>query len=109
MISWEVQELILCVTTTNQFTSDDVHEIIDLVESEKCKGFILDLKSLTLLSSSHIGYLVSLYRHTKKNNFCMAIAGLSGYNLKSLELAGLITYFPSFPSITEGLKVWPSK
>lgn len=100
MLDFQVESSVMIVKIKNNFSLDDVYQIIDEVELKAVTGVLLSVKGIPLLDSAALGLLSTLYRGLKENQCQLGITELNHKNRFVLKISGLdqkVFCFEHFP------------
>ena len=103
MISTDMQGTVCVVRFLNNFTLDDVHEVIEDVESSHAQGAILDMEQMDVLTSSAIGLLIALFNNLSEIKIKVGVSCLNENNRHLFALSKLDTLFSLFDTVEEGI------
>lgn len=68
-------------------------ELNQIIETSGCPWLVIDLRNVTLMTSSAIGKLIGLHRSLHRRDGRLALSGISGMIQNVFQTAKLIDYF----------------
>ena len=82
---------------------ETVSEFLQTMRSEGEKKLVLDMSGVSFLDSAGVGALVQLFVHRKNHGQTLAIASLTPQGNAVMQVAGLLKYIPTFPTVGDAL------
>jgi anti-sigma B factor antagonist len=76
------------------FTAPELRPLLEAIASEQVRKVVVDLTELSLVDSSGVGAIVSLYKRVRANEGELRIRGLNGQPLAIFKLLNLDRVFP---------------
>jgi anti-sigma B factor antagonist len=93
------------VTRLNgKLSLETVHNFIQTLRLEPAAHLVLDMSGVSFLDSAGVGALVSLFVHRRSLGKTFAIAGLTQQGTAVLQVAGLTSLLPNFPTVEAALE-----
>lgn len=104
MIDIKQDANVYTVYVKEHFTLDDVHELIDQVESHEVSIVLLGVGEVKVFTSSMLGMIISLYKNLAEIDIQFGFFGLSEDNEKLMKISGIDRLIPKFNTAEEGLE-----
>ena|SRR5579872_6276787 len=93
----------LVTRLSGKLSLETVHNFIQTMRPEPAAHLVLDMSGVSFLDSAGVGALVSLFVHRRNLGKSFAIAGLTQQGMAVLQVAGLTTLLPNFPTVEAAL------
>ncbi|MBF0238758.1 MAG: STAS domain-containing protein [SAR324 cluster bacterium] len=103
MIEVEHEGIVCKIVVLDHFSLDDVHDVIEDVESAHARKVLIDLSQIEVMTSSNIGLLVAMYNNLKEINVGMSLCNLTAKNRHLVSIAKLDTLFSVFDTVDAGV------
>lgn len=84
-------------------TAPDLEKVLSELVEER-KTIILDMSDITFVSSAGWWSIIRVYKEMKKgNNSPLVLAGLNENVRSSMELIGILPYFPTYDNLVDAI------
>jgi anti-anti-sigma factor len=108
------QSLIIRPRATELYHADDIehlgHDVRYAIDrATGATGFILDLSTVTFLTSAALGLVINLNSHLKKRGFSLAVAGAKGEVVDIFKHARLADVMMICPTVKAALDHFQNK
>ncbi|MGK5090968.1 STAS domain-containing protein [Deltaproteobacteria bacterium TL4] len=103
MIKIKIKNSLCIVQLLQNFTADDVHEVIEVIEGKQINRLLLDMGMLEMLTSSAIGLLIGLFNNLVEIKIKMGVTGLNDNNLHLFSLSKLDVLFSIYETVQHGI------
>ena len=80
-------------------------ELNQMIDNYGCHWLAIDLRQVTLITSSAVGKLIALHRNLHRRDGRLALCGVSGFVRNVLQTANLIDYFHVTSSVEEAVEL----
>lgn len=89
MLEYYYEQDICIVRVISPFSLDDVHDLIEKVETDCKKKVILDFQEIKLLNSTILGLTAAVFRNLYEMKVPLGIIGVDENNIKLFQISGI--------------------